>query len=116
VLADYTVSLADQPLSTRTREAYLAAVTAFLAWLGERDSGPGDALAAPRARDLAARDYKRHMRVERGLILAAFSETLDPIRQMGVPPHPDHPEPPGERSRDGLVSRAGGLSGGGFEP
>jgi site-specific recombinase XerD len=76
VLADYTVSLADQPLSTRTREAYLAAVTAFLAWLAERDSGPGDALAAPRARDLAARDYKRHMKVDRGLSPASVNQAL----------------------------------------
>ena len=56
---DYAAWLAEQPLSTRTREAYLAAVTAFVAWLGQRDAGPGDALVAPRARDLAARDYKR---------------------------------------------------------
>jgi hypothetical protein len=56
VLAEYAVWLAGQPLSTRTREAYLAAVTAFLAWLEQRDAGPGEALVAPRARDLAA-DY-----------------------------------------------------------
>jgi hypothetical protein len=31
---------------------YLAAVTAFVTWLGQRDAGPGDALVAPRARDL----------------------------------------------------------------
>ena len=61
VRADYTAWLAQQPLSSRTREAYLAAVSAFVAWLEQRDAGPGDALVAPRARDLAARDYKRHM-------------------------------------------------------
>ena len=60
--ADYAAWLADQLLSTRTREAYLAAVTAFVAWLEQRDAGPGAALVAPRGRDLAARDYKRHMR------------------------------------------------------
>lgn len=60
VLADYASWLAEQPLSARTREAYLAAVTAFVAWLDRRDAGPGDALGAPRARDLAARDCKRH--------------------------------------------------------
>ena len=37
-LTEYGAWLGDQPSSTRTREAYLAAVTAFLAWLGERDS------------------------------------------------------------------------------
>jgi integrase/recombinase XerC len=76
VLAEYAASLADQPLSSRTREAYLAAVTAFLAWLGERDGGPGDALAAPRARDIAARDYKRYMKAQRGLSPASVNQVL----------------------------------------
>jgi integrase/recombinase XerC len=76
VLADYTAWLSEQPLSTRTREAYLAAVTAFVAWLDRRDAGPGDALVAPRARDLAARDYKRHMKVERGLSPALVNQAL----------------------------------------
>jgi hypothetical protein len=39
VLAEYAGWLAEQPLSTRTREAYLAAVTAFVAWLEQRDAG-----------------------------------------------------------------------------
>jgi site-specific recombinase XerD len=76
VLADYGAWLAEQPLSSRTREAYLAAVTAFVAWLDQRDAGPGDALAAPRARDLAARDYKRHMKVDRGLSPASVNQAL----------------------------------------
>jgi integrase/recombinase XerC len=76
VLAEYAVSLANQPLSSRTREAYLAAVTAFLAWLRQRDGGTGDALVAPRARDLAARDYKRRMKVERGLSPASVNQAL----------------------------------------
>jgi len=76
VLAQYAASLADQPLSERTREAYLAAVTAFLAWLAARDAGPGDALLAPRARDLAARDYKRYMKVDRGLSPASVNQAL----------------------------------------
>ena len=67
VLADYAAWLAEQPLSARTREVYLAAVTAFVAWLDQREAGPGEALGAPRARDLAARGYKRHMKVDRGL-------------------------------------------------
>jgi hypothetical protein len=56
VLADYAGWLAEQPVSSRTREVYLAAVTGFVAWLEQRDAGPGEALVAPRARDLAARD------------------------------------------------------------
>lgn len=56
--------LGDQPLSDRSREAYLAA-TAFATWLKHRDAGPGDAFVAPRARDLAAREYKLHVKVAR---------------------------------------------------
>jgi len=76
VRADYTAWLAQQPLSSRTREAYLAAVTAFLSWLEQRDAGPGDALLAPRARDLAAREYKRYMKVGRGLSPASVNQAL----------------------------------------
>jgi hypothetical protein len=76
VLADYAAWLVEQPLSARTREAYLAAVTAFVAWLDQRDAGPGEALGAPRARDLAARDYKRHMKVDRGLSPASVNQAL----------------------------------------
>jgi len=76
VLADYAAWLAEQPLSSRTREAYLASVTAFVGWLEQRDAGPGDALLAPRARDLAARDYKRHMKVDRGLSPASVNQAL----------------------------------------
>jgi site-specific recombinase XerD len=76
VLADYAVWLAEQPLSSRTREAYLAAVTAFVAWLEQHDAGPRDALVAPRARDLAARDYERHVKVDRGLSPASVNQEL----------------------------------------
>jgi site-specific recombinase XerD len=76
VLADYAAWLAEQPLSARTREAYLAAVTAFVAWLDQREAGPGEALGAPRARDLAARGYKRHMKVDRGLSPASVNQAL----------------------------------------
>jgi len=76
VLAEYASWLTEQPLSTRTREAYLAAVSAFVAWLEQRDAGQGDALVAPRARDLAARDYKRHMKVARGLSPASVNQAL----------------------------------------
>jgi integrase/recombinase XerC len=76
VRARYAASLAEQPLSARTREAYLAAVTAFLAWLAASRAGPGDALLAPRARDLAAREYKRYMKVGRGLSPASVNQAL----------------------------------------
>ena len=76
MLAGYAAWLAEQPLSARTREAYLAAVTAFVAWLDQREAGPGEALGAPRARDLAARGYKRHMTVDRGLSSASVNQAL----------------------------------------
>ena len=76
VRADYGAWLAEQPLSSRTREAYLAAVSAFVAWLEQREAGPGDVLVAPRARDLAARGYKRHMKVDRGLSAASVNQAL----------------------------------------
>jgi len=76
VRARYAASLDEQPLSARTREAYLAAATAFFTWLAARSAGPGDALLAPRARDLAARDYKRYMKVDRGLSPASVNQAL----------------------------------------
>jgi site-specific recombinase XerD len=76
VLADYAAWLVEQPLSARTREVYLAAVTAFVAWLDQREAGLGEALGAPRARDLAARGYKRHMKVDRGLSPASVNQAL----------------------------------------
>ena len=76
VVAEYAAWLPEQPLSARTRETYLAAVRTFVAWLGERDGGVGEALSSPRGRDLAARDYKRHMKVERGLSPASVNQAL----------------------------------------
>ncbi len=76
VLAEYAAWLLEQPLSARTRETYLAAVRTFVAWLGERDGGVGEALSSPRGRDLAARDYKRHMKVDRGLSPASVNPAL----------------------------------------
>lgn len=48
----------------------------FAAWLELRDEGAGQALVAPRARDLAARDYKRHMKQSRGLGPASVNQAL----------------------------------------
>ena len=76
VVAEYAAWLPEQPLSARTRETYLAAVRTFVAWLGERDGGVGEALSSPRGRDLAARDYKRRMKVERGLAPASVNQAL----------------------------------------
>jgi site-specific recombinase XerD len=53
------------PLAPRTKDAYSQHVAAYGAWLAERHEG-AQALADPRARDYAARDFKRHLKVERG--------------------------------------------------
>jgi site-specific recombinase XerD len=53
-----------QPLAPRTREAYGAHVSAYIEWLAERP-GAGAALREPRARDHAARDFKRYLKLER---------------------------------------------------
>ena len=47
-----------------------------MAWLGERDGGVSEALSSPRGRDLAARDYKRRMKVEWGLAPASVNQAL----------------------------------------
>jgi len=76
VLAEYAVWVAGQPLSARTRERYVAAVRPLAAWLEAREGGPGHALATPRGRDLAVRDYKRQMKVDRGLAAASVNQAL----------------------------------------
>jgi len=64
-LERYVADLAGAPLAARTREAYEAHVRAYGVWLAARE-GAGAALELPRARDHAARDFKRFLKVERG--------------------------------------------------
>lgn len=70
---EYELWLGTQPLAARTREAYAAVIAAFASWLEDRE---GHGLAGPRARDLAARDYKRFLKVERGLGPASVNQAL----------------------------------------
>src|SRR3954465_9898293 len=63
-LGRYLKDLEGQPLAMRTREAYAAHVSAYAAWLAKRP-GAERALREPRARDHAARDFKRHLKLER---------------------------------------------------
>lgn len=58
------MDLEGQPLAVRTREAYGAHVSAYTSWLADRPDA-GAALREPRARDHAARDFKRHLKLER---------------------------------------------------
>ena len=53
------------PLAARTKDAYSQYIQAYGAWLVDRRDG-AKALTDPRARDYAARDFKRHLKVERG--------------------------------------------------
>ncbi len=53
------------PLAQRTKDAYGQHVAAYCAWLADRRDG-AKAIADPKARDYAARDFKRHLKVDRG--------------------------------------------------
>jgi hypothetical protein len=63
-LGRYLKDIEGQPLAVRTREAYAAHVSAYAVWLAERPAADA-ALREPRARDHAARDFKRHLKLER---------------------------------------------------
>lgn len=52
-------------MAPRTKNAYGQHVAAYGAWLGGRRDA-ADALSDPRARDYATRDFKRHLKVDRG--------------------------------------------------
>ena len=61
----YLRDLERAPLAARTRDAYGQHVGAYGAWLAGRPE-PGVAITDPRGRDHAARDFKRHLKLERG--------------------------------------------------
>ena len=61
----YLSDLQRAPLALRTRDAYGQHVGSYGAWLVGR-AEPGVAVTDPRGRDHAARDFKRHLKVERG--------------------------------------------------
>ena len=60
VLARYRRWLGRQPLSSRTRQVYLAQVSGYVQWLAGGEYGAA-ALAEPAVRDWAVRDYKRYL-------------------------------------------------------
>jgi site-specific recombinase XerD len=64
-IARYLADLERAPLAARTRDAYGQHVRAYGAWLGGRPA-PALAIGDPRGRDYAARDFKRHLKVDRG--------------------------------------------------
>jgi len=63
-LERYLLDLERAPLAKRTRDAYAQHVRSYGAWLGGR-SGGEVTLVDPRARDYAARDFKRWLKAER---------------------------------------------------
>ena len=65
-------------MAERSKREYLRNVEAFCAWLtAVGDAGWGaDPLCDPLARDYAARDFKRFLKVERGLKPASVNLAL----------------------------------------
>ena len=61
VIGRYERWLARQPLARRTRDAYIAQVRGYVTWLAGSAHGAG-ALAEPKVRDWAVRDYKRYVK------------------------------------------------------
>ena len=85
----YLGDLERAPLAARTRDAYGQHVGTYGRWLSGRE-GAGDALADPRARDYAARDFKRYLKVEQGWKPASVNLALAAVdhfnRFLGLGP------------------------------
>jgi site-specific recombinase XerD len=85
----YLKDLRRAPLAARTKEAYAKHVGSYGAWLGGGGEG-GDPLGDPRARDYAARDFKRHLKVDRGWKPASVNLALAAVdhfnRFLGLGP------------------------------
>jgi site-specific recombinase XerD len=78
VLAAYGGWLKRQPLSVRSREAYLAQVRDFVGWLAGSEHG-GRALADPHVRNWAVRDYKRFAKTTKRWGPASVNQALAAI-------------------------------------
>ena len=89
-LRRYARWLSSQPLAERSKREYLRNVEAFCAWLADAGDGGwgGDPLSDRLARDYAARDFKRFLKVERRLGPASVNlamASLDSLyRCLGV--------------------------------
>lgn len=78
VLGRYQRWLARQPLADRSREAYLAQVASFVAWLANSEAG-SDALTVGQVRDWAVRDYKRYLKQRKRQSPASVNQALAAI-------------------------------------
>ena len=88
-VARYIDDLERAPLAVRTREAYASHVAAYGRWL-TRQADATAALAQPRARDHAARDFKRYLKLEQGWKPASVNLALAAVdhfnRFLGLGP------------------------------
>jgi len=77
------------PLAVRTEDAYGQHIAAYGARLAGRRDG-AKALADPKARDHSARDFKRHLKVDRAWKPASVNLALDAVdhlnRSLGLGP------------------------------
>jgi site-specific recombinase XerC len=77
------------PLAPRTKDANGQHIAAYGAWLTGRRDG-AKALTDPKARDYAARDFKRHLKVDRGWKPASVNLALAAVdhfnRFLGLGP------------------------------
>ncbi len=65
MVARYVEDLKHAPLAMRTRQAYASHVEAYGRWLAPQPAAAA-ALREPRARDHAARDFKRYLKLKQG--------------------------------------------------
>lgn len=89
VVARYVEDLERAPLALRTRGAYATHVAAYGRWLTGRAAAAA-ALREPRARDHAARDFKRYLKIEQGWKPASVNLALAAVdhfnRFLGLGP------------------------------
>ncbi len=87
LLAGYEAGLSRQPLSARSRLAYLAQARGYLGWLATSEHGP-EALTDRAVRDWAVRDYKRYVKTTRQWSPASVNQALAAIdnfyRHVGI--------------------------------
>ena len=88
-VARYVEDLERAPLALRTRQAYAGHVEAYGRWLTGRAAAAA-ALREPRARDHAARDFKRYLKLEQGWKPASVNLALAAVdhfnRFLGLGP------------------------------
>jgi len=89
MVASYVQDLERAPLAPRTRQAYAGHVEAYGRWLTGRATAAA-ALREPRARDHAARDFKRYLKLEQGWKPASVNLALAAVdhfnRFLGLGP------------------------------